>query len=256
MQYRNSTYADGNFDAYWFEKNLQGDIVAVYSSSGTKLVSYKYDAWGNITTTYHNGGGSTVAQYNPFRYRGYYYDSETGFYYLNSRYYDPKTCRFINADGVMSGADKSLHGKNLFAYCFNNPIMYTDGNGEFPWLIIIILVATTVIGAVAGAMSDTKLGSAFRENESGGSEDEELAFSDMVVNTIVGGLLGLTAGGAAVSLLGLGGSLVVGSAVTQISIFGATGAQTFAYGALAFNTTPILLAPFYGIDTELVEYPS
>ena len=61
MQYRNSTYADGNFDAYWFEKNLQGDIVAVYSTGGTKLVSYSYDAWGNITTTYHNGGGSTAA---------------------------------------------------------------------------------------------------------------------------------------------------------------------------------------------------
>ena len=98
MQYRKSTDASGTFETYWFEKNLQGDIVAVYNEGGTKLVSYTYDAWGNVTTTYHNGGASTAVQYNPFRYRGYYYDTELGFYYLNSRYYDPETGRFLNAD--------------------------------------------------------------------------------------------------------------------------------------------------------------
>ena len=98
MQYRKSTDAIGTFETYWFEKNLQGDIIAVYNEGGTKLVSYTYDAWGNVTTTYYNSGASTAAQYNPFRYRGYYYDTELGFYYLNSRYYDPETGRFLNAD--------------------------------------------------------------------------------------------------------------------------------------------------------------
>ena len=98
MQYRNSSYSNETFNTYWFEKNLQGDIVAVYNEGGTKLVSYTYDAWGNVTTTYHNSGASTAAQYNPFRYRGYYYDTELGFYYLNSRYYDPEIGRFLNAD--------------------------------------------------------------------------------------------------------------------------------------------------------------
>ena len=93
MQYRNSSYSNETFNTYWFE-----DIIAVYNEGGTKLVSYTYDAWGNVTTTYHNSGASTAAQYNPFRYRGYYYDSELGFYYLNSRYYDPETGRFLNAD--------------------------------------------------------------------------------------------------------------------------------------------------------------
>jgi len=150
MQYRNSTYADGNFDAYWFEKNLQGDIVAVYSTGGTKLVSYSYDAWGNITTTYHNGGGSTAAQYNPFRYRGYYYDSETGFYYLNSRYYDPKTCRFINADGELAGIGGSAPGYNLYAYCFNNPVNFSDPTGTWPdWGTLAKGALFATIGAMA-----------------------------------------------------------------------------------------------------------
>ena len=68
MQYRTSSYAENVFDTFYFEKNLQGDIVAVYNSSGTKLVTYKYDAWGNHTTAYSNGGNTTGAQYNPFRY--------------------------------------------------------------------------------------------------------------------------------------------------------------------------------------------
>ena len=102
MQYRNSSYSNETFNTYWFEKNLQGDIVAVYNEGGTKLVSYTYDAWGNVTTTYHNGGASTAVQYNPFRYRGYYYDSELGFYYLNSRYYDPETGRFVSAGGFVN----------------------------------------------------------------------------------------------------------------------------------------------------------
>ena len=80
MQYRNTSCAEGSYDTYWFEKNLQGDIVAVYSETGTKLIAYTYDAWGNFSTTYYNGSASTTATYNPFRYRGYYYDVELGFY--------------------------------------------------------------------------------------------------------------------------------------------------------------------------------
>ena len=84
MQHKKPSYPEGVFDSYWFEKNLQGDIVAVYDDLGDKLVSYTYDAWGNCTVAYHNGGASTIVANNPFRYRGYYYDTETGFYYLNN----------------------------------------------------------------------------------------------------------------------------------------------------------------------------
>ena len=128
MQYRTNSMAEGTFYTYLFEKNLQGDIIAVYNTSGTKLVSYVYDAWGNVTVTNHNvSGTNSGARHNPFRYRGYYYDTETGYYYLQSRYYNPKWGRFINADSCLYN---SLIGFNLFAYCENNPVNYYDPHGD------------------------------------------------------------------------------------------------------------------------------
>ena len=128
MMYRTTSYAEGAFDVFWYEKNLQGDVVAVYGKSGTKYVTYEYDAWGNHTVSYSNGGGSTGAQYNPFRYRGYYYDTDLGMYYLRSRYYDPNTCRFINADVYIS-TGYGIIGNNMFAYCNNIPTCYSDPEG-------------------------------------------------------------------------------------------------------------------------------
>ena len=95
MQCRENTYASGAWDTFWYDKNLQGDVIAVYSSAGVKLVSYRYIAFGATYVQYHNGGASTAAAKNPFRYRGYYYDSDLQLYYLESRYYDPEVCRFI-----------------------------------------------------------------------------------------------------------------------------------------------------------------
>ena len=149
MRYRTSNYAEGVFDEFLFEKNLQGDVVAIYNASGTKLVSYTYDAWGKVTTTYHNNGASTAARFNPFKYRGYYHDDDTGLYYLNSRYYDPGTGRFINADVYVS-TGKGIIGNNMYAYCNNNPIMYVDTTGQFPWVTLIVaLVLFTPIGGTA-----------------------------------------------------------------------------------------------------------
>ena len=116
-----------NGTTYTYRKNLQGDIIAILDSSGAEVVTYVYDAWGNVTV----GGSlsSTLGTKNPFRYRGYYYDTETGYYYLNSRYYDPITGRFLNADSVVSGTGESVQGYNLYAYCGNNPVMRVDPNG-------------------------------------------------------------------------------------------------------------------------------
>ena len=112
-RFRVPSYAEDEFDGYFFEKNLQGDIIAVYNQYGTKLVSYTYDAWGSCTTTYVNAGASTAARYNPFRYRGYYLDSETNWYYLQSRYYNPTWGRFINADGyINANGDKQFINKS------------------------------------------------------------------------------------------------------------------------------------------------
>ena len=103
------------------------------------IATYNYDAWGNIIPQ-----SGTMATANPFRYRGYYYDTETGFYYLQTRYYDPTTRLFINADNYDLIGTLSLNGElNLYTYCVNNPVMFTDETGEdifklisnFFWLI-------------------------------------------------------------------------------------------------------------------------
>ena len=127
---------DGN--VYYYKKNLLGDIDRIYDANKNLVAEYKYDAWGNHRV-YTSGGiditenmsyNSSVAKLNPFRYRGYYYDAETGLYYLNSRYYDPSIGRFINADDISYIQPTDINGLNLYAYCGNNPVMYTDPDGK------------------------------------------------------------------------------------------------------------------------------
>ena len=131
----------------------------VYDSNGTQVVAYTYDAWGNPLTTTGTMAG-TLGKLNPFRYRGYVYDTETGLYYLGSRYYNPETGRFINADNSISNSFESVHGYNLFAYCFNNPINMNDSSGSWPkWLekvakvvaVAAIVVTAAIVVAVATA---------------------------------------------------------------------------------------------------------
>ena len=126
------TYAANRFDTFYFEKNIFGDIVAVYNEDGDKIGSYTYDAWGICTTTTESGITAVekyiVRTYNPFRYRGYYYDTDTGLYYLQSRYYNPQWGRFLNADGYVS-TGQGLLGYNMYAYCNNNPVMGYDPTG-------------------------------------------------------------------------------------------------------------------------------
>ena len=124
-----------NGTKYSYVRNLQGDVIAILNSYGGTAVEYKYDAWGNILSV-TGALASTLGAVNPFRYRGYYYDTETGFYYLNSRYYDPQVGRFLNADEpILLGANGGIMGYNMFAYCNNNPVMHTDANGHwlFDW---------------------------------------------------------------------------------------------------------------------------
>lgn len=106
--------------------NQMGDVISITDTSGTIVGNYEYDVWGIVIHS-----DSDIANINPIRYRGYYYDNETGYYYLQSRYYDSSICRFINADlpmyvlilkGITSGI-------NSFSYCFNNPIMFNDITG-------------------------------------------------------------------------------------------------------------------------------
>ena len=117
-----------SFQTYYYVLNLQGDVVKlIHYIPGFEyesVAAYEYDAWGNIVSS-----SGRLAEINPLRYRGYYYDSETGFYYLQSRYYDPVSRRFINADSYAS-TGQGFIGTNMFAYCNNSPILFVDHDGN------------------------------------------------------------------------------------------------------------------------------
>ena len=119
-----------NGTEYFYLRNGQNDVVGLMDGSGTRVVEYTYDAWGKLISTTGTLATSLGAD-NPFRYRGYYYDTETGLYYLMTRYYDPEVCRFISADVYMSTGQGVLGG-NMWAYCLNNPANMRDSNGKYP----------------------------------------------------------------------------------------------------------------------------
>ena len=160
---------------YYYKKNLQGDIIGILDSNLQIVTKYTYDAWGNCKTFYLNNGNfvdidSTIgynesnaedaelvdyryiAIKNPFRYRGYYYDVETGLYYLNSRYYDPELGRFISIDdiSVLDITNIAVNGLNLYAYCLNNPVNDVDTEGNFGFLIKMLIsgIINGIISAV------------------------------------------------------------------------------------------------------------
>jgi len=119
---------------YYFTFNLKGDIIGVYNSMGQLKGSYEYNEWGDIVSITDSAGKaitdeSSIVLINPIRYRGYYYDTETGLYYLQSRYYNPEWGRFLNADAIM-GANNDLLSYNLFCYCSNNPVNFSDPSGN------------------------------------------------------------------------------------------------------------------------------
>ena len=110
---------------YYYVLNLQGDVISIVTHWGESYGSYTYDAWGNVISQ-----SGSIASINPIRYRGYYYDSETGLYYLGSRYYDPQVRRFVNADSTDPALSAGFLGANLFAYVQNCPTMYSDSIGN------------------------------------------------------------------------------------------------------------------------------
>ena len=122
-----------NAVTYYFAHNWRGDITSIYDGNGNVVAKYEYDVWGNVLTVSNASNQEItdpnhIANLNPFRYRSYYYDSESGLYYLMSRYYDPVTHRFVNADGYFQSGDGILD-TNMNAYCRNNPLNNIDKYG-------------------------------------------------------------------------------------------------------------------------------
>ena len=164
----------GGSSVYYYGTNAQGDVIAMYDSDGNLCVSYLYDAWGNLLSseTYTNAG-ATACSLNSLLYRGYYFDSESGFYYLQSRYYDPQVRRFINADGFVS-TGQDIIGYNMFAYCGNNPVNRKDPTGQF-WITALIVTTVVVVCMVAlsscSAQPTSNVGAAKPYVDMPGSDD-------------------------------------------------------------------------------------
>ena len=154
--YAVSYKANSSTDAvtYYYAHNWRGDITSIYDGDGNMVAKYEYDVWGNVlTVTNSNNSEITdpnhIANLNPFRYRSYYYDSESGLYYLMSRYYDPVVHRFLNADGYFQSGDNILD-TNMNAYCRNNPIMNLDFTGMVVFSVSLSLNLGCVFGCGDG----------------------------------------------------------------------------------------------------------
>ena len=155
-RYDDSGVCGMNYDGtdYYFRKNIFGDIIEVFAADGTSVATFVYDAYGKVLTE-----SGTMASKVPFRYRGYYYDQETRLYYLQSRYYDPATGRFISSDSIEYLDPAVIYGLNLYAYCGNNPVNYSDDTGHFP-ILACILGLTALIGmglTIGGVASDNNV---------------------------------------------------------------------------------------------------
>ena len=191
-----------NGEEYFYSRNAQGDVTGLVDSTGAKVVAYTYGPWGEARGV---SGilASTLGAANPLRYRSYVYDTETGLYYLNSRYYNPIWGRFINADSLIDGS--SATSQNMFAYCNNNPVNMADPTGHLPFFLV-----TGLIGAVAGAIIG-----GVRAAKSGNSVWK-------------GALKGAAIGGA----IGLGAGMAAGAALAG-SVTASTGAVMAGASALA-----------------------
>ena len=215
-------------------KNALGDIDAIYDTDMNLVVEYVYDAWGNCTIEAAGTDNLAIMQLNPFRYRGYYWDKELNLYYLQTRYYDPETGRFINADGIEYALEQAqeLNGLNLYAYCFNNPIMGVDEDGTIPkWLAwaltglaivaaVAVSIATVGIGAAVGA---TAIGfatgftsSVVGQYHANGKDRSKVNFKMAAYD----GLIGAVNGAIATTGVGLLGSVALGAVSGGMSSIG------------------------------------
>ena len=206
------------------------------------MVKYKYDAWGKCKVLNTSGveitDSNNIGILNPFRYRSYYYDTETGFYFLKTRYYDPEISRFITIDDISYLDPESINGLNLYAYCLNNPIMMTDDNGCLPnwakWLIgAVVIIGLGVATAFTGGAAGVILGAAFYGALTG-------ALSGALVSGVIGGITGGWQGFFDGAASGFMSGAIIGG------IIGALGAGTnVATGAVKIDGSAQVTGTFF-----------
>ena len=212
-----------NGNTYFYRRDCQGNIIALIDNSGAVVVEYKYDAWGNHEAEVANEDYVTLAEINPYRYRGYYYDSETDLYFLQTRYYDPVVGRFISRDSIEYADPETICGLNLYAYCGNNPVMATDPTGRaewWEWLVAGIVIIASAVAAVFTAGTSLVVAGAFAGIAFGGT----LSIVNQLVTT---GDFNLNQ----FAIDALGGALSGALAATGIGVLGQiVGNITFSLG--------------------------
>ncbi len=194
---------------YFYRKDAQSNIVELLDSNGAVVVKYKYDAWGNCRVLNTSGVEITddthIGVLNPFRYRSYYYDIETKFYFLKTRYYDPEIGRFITIDDISYLDPDSINGLNLYAYCLNNPLTYSDPNGHF------VIATSILVGVVIGALVGGAIGgiTAYQSAVSAGKTGWNLVGATLLgvgtgalLGAAVGGIVGAAVAGSTAFLVG------------------------------------------------------
>ena len=185
-----------NWVPYAYVHNLQGDIIAIVDANGNKVVEYKYDAWGRpLSKT--GSMANTLGTLNPFRYRGYVYDEETGLYYLANRFYTPTATRFLNSDSFLS-TGQGLFDSNSFLYCANNPVCRQDESGNF-----FNTICGAIVGAVVSAVT-RKEGESLGEALLRGATTGAIAGAGLDICIATGGVGGMVIAGA----LGAAGSVL------------------------------------------------
>ena len=215
-----------NDQLYLYITDGQGNVIALIDTNGNEVVQYRYDAWGNHAVVDGNGNEITSATHignlNPFRYRGYYYDTETGLYFLQTRYYDPEVGRFLNRDSVNYADPQTINGLNLYAYCGNDPVMYTDPYGTtewWEWLVGGFVVAGLVVGTIltSGAVAAVFAGAAIGGAISYGTQvvSGELDWGQFALDIGVGAITGLigASGVSKATATVLGGLIGSGSSI-------------------------------------------
>ena len=166
MQYATATQSQ----RYYYHRNMQGDVVGIYDTDGNMKVRYAYDAWGNCTIVTDDTTDMNLAKNNPIRYRGYYYDQNTGLYYLNARYYSPELRRFISPDDTAYLDSENVDGLNLYAYCNNDPVNRIDPSGH-AWYSTVWDWINTIVGFLNPFSTLTALGALAYAAFTGGWND-------------------------------------------------------------------------------------
>ena len=224
---------------YFYQTNLQGDIMGIVDSKGSQVVVYRYDAWGEVLVS-SDASGFGLSQINPLRYRGYYYDQETGLYYLQTRYYDPKVRRFLNADdaSVLTKDPEQLTEKNLYAYCDDNPVMYRDDAGMF--VITAAQVGLGVLGMV------TNVATCYIAAKATG---QEFGIGDLVIAATAGFVGGYIKNNFYATVASI---LISGVGTTLYSLFCGDNLKTALWkGGMTIVCTAVSVSSLIGVKSDI-----